>query len=210
MKSLARQRDRARSLREKIMELFLITISLTQRNKSIGVGSIHYVTVRERWKCSVWSFLLFWNEGSLMKKYSPQAFESHAKTTRLNFADSPSSIVTRSEIYFPLCLRANGEEETLTGQLSNWSLGKRAPWGNFWWSSKTTTSLDQMLKERERERQRRRWGERGNRDREMACKHSGIMTESESALHGEERMEQLNNRKDWEKDNVSSTEFLLR
>lgn len=125
-------------------------------------------------------------------------------------ADSPSSIFTRSEIYFPPCLRANGEEEMLTGQLSNWSWGKRAPWGNFWWSSKTTTSLDQML--RERERQRRRWGERGNRDREMACKHSGILTECESALYGEERRGWNNSitGKDWEKDNVSTTEFLLR
>lgn len=49
--------------------------------------------------------------------------------------------------------------------------------------------------ERERETKEMR-RERGNRDREMACKHSGILTESESALHGEERMEQLNNRKD--------------
>lgn len=157
MKSLARQWDRARSLREHIMELFLITISLTQRNKSIGVGSVHYVTVRERWKCSVWSFLHFWNEGNLMKTNptSPLAFESHAKTTWPNVTDSPSSIFTRSEIHSPLCLRANGEEEMLTGQLSNWSWGKRAPWGNFWWSSKTTTSLDQMLSMRERERQQR-------------------------------------------------------
>lgn len=147
-------------------------------------------------KSSVWSFLLFWNEGSLMKKHSPLTFESHAKTTWLNFANSPSSIFTRSEIYFPPCLRANGEEEMLTGQLSNWSLGKRAPWGNFWWSSKTTTSLDQMLRERETKKEMRR--ERQQRQRGWPVSTQAYwrsVSQHCTARRGEERMEQLNNRK---------------
>ncbi len=69
-------------------------------------------------------------------------------------------------------------------------------------------TLDQMLKERERDKE-------GDEEREATETErwpvsTQTHTESESALHGEERTEQLNNRKDWEKDNVSSTEFLLR
>lgn len=50
--------------------------------------------------------------------------------------------------------------------------------------------------EREREGEREGDAEReATETREMACKHLDILTECESALHGEERMEQLNNRK---------------